>query len=78
MFYPPCHRHIYPDGSSQGRRIGIQFIGLYLQVCRTGLFLKTIIVPCVVKFNMLMLVFTLNSFAEKHDNVDLDNTFGHK
>ena len=36
------------------------FTGLYLQVCKTGLFLKSIIASHVVKFNMLMLVFAFN------------------
>ena len=48
------------------------FAGQFLQVCKTGQFFKLIIAPRVVKFNMLMPVFTF--FAEKHDIVELNNT----
>ena len=37
------------------------FTSLYLQVCETGLFLKSIITPCVVKLNVLMVVFTFKN-----------------
>ena len=37
-----------------------RFTGLYLHVCKTGLFLKLIIALRLVKFNALMLVFTFN------------------
>ena len=62
------------------------FRGLYFQVCKNRpicLFLKSITPPRVVKFNMLMLVFTFKYqvlLQKSNDNVDVDNTCtcGHK